>query len=442
MIKIFESSIRNRIYFAIIILVLVYYAIISINTVQWGDSGYYLNRIINGPMFLITLHPMGHHVYQFFAKIGGSLFGIYFIFAFNSICLLASLFFMYKVAIILGKGTKPKLVYFLGFMLLHVVAFTTIHVEVYSLHLLLYVLGLYFLFQKSLRNFFLSGLFFSLSFGCHQMTGLVIPILFFWLIKNKKLNQILILVFGFSLGLAFLFSSFWHFKDLGLFQEIRMFLTGASHSSLGWQGNLFSFLSFSPSNLLFLGVALFSLINPATFGFVINASKTKEIKLLKWVAWIFLFFALTYNFPDKFTFLLPFLSIATILSSINNFDKFEQNEGLILVVYLLPIVVSLTLYFLNPKINAQQQSRLKNLELRDEFLYYGFPWIKDNSSTIFAVKYFNFTQMKYPIYADYNVASCLRSAQISYPEYIKETFLAIKSKSYYPLILFFLYLVW
>jgi hypothetical protein len=149
----------NKPFFLMVIIILAYYLHLSLVPVQWGDSGYYLSRIIEGPFFWLSLHPMGHPFFQVILKIAYTINGINGILFFNVFCLGLSMIVLYKLAQRLQSEKKPDLRYFLGVMTLHAVAWTTTHIEVYQLHLLLFLLGLYFIFDPNQDRFFASGIF-------------------------------------------------------------------------------------------------------------------------------------------------------------------------------------------------------------------------------------------------------------------------------------------
>jgi hypothetical protein len=53
------KDISHKVMALIGLVLLCYYVMISLNPVQWGDSGYYLYRIVKGPFILEILHPIG-----------------------------------------------------------------------------------------------------------------------------------------------------------------------------------------------------------------------------------------------------------------------------------------------------------------------------------------------------------------------------------------------
>ena len=419
----FKTDIKMRYYFAVIIGMGIYYAIISWNPIQWGDSAYYLNRIQEGPIYQSSLHPMAHHGFQMIAKITYIFGGLQAILIFNSFFLLGSLLLMHQLTRLITINTKPNVIYFLGFIFLHAVAWTSTHIEVYTIHLFLYLSGLYFLLKGNGSYYVLSGFFFGLSLLCHQMTFLVLPILIWWIWQHKSKKACIYFALGVLSTLTVLVPSFWKFRELGLVDEIKLYLTGSSLKSEGWIKQLFSLNSFSVANLIFLAVAFLSVFNPAFYVFLKNKSTTPEQKLLHYCAWMMLFFALSYQVSDKFTFLLPFLASISILAAAYDNHWSMLHHAKILLIYLLPIGISFSIYALQIQLKGSSFN-LKNTKLRNEFTYYGLPWIKDESAQEFAFNYLNFTKSEYPIYADYNVASCLLNAKHLIPAYNKTIILS------------------
>jgi hypothetical protein len=405
---------------------LIYYLIISLNFVQWGDSGYYINRIIKGPLILKSLQPLSHHFYQFFLKLFFLLFGIKAIFIFNILVLGFSLFLMIKIAERLNNKTIVDMRFLLGFLLLHAVVWTVTHVEVYQFHLLLILLGLYFIFDPNQKGFLISGVFWGLSLAVHQMSVLAFPILIFWLLKHFKYSKFLYFAMGTCFGLLILLPAFIENFNFGLLSEIRFFFTGASKNNTGWENSLFSVNAFNISSIVFIFVALGSILNPATYLFFYQIRKVKspQFFLINALCVVFLVFSISYNVSDRFTFLLPFLTLSTVISMVMDERPKLFSNIFLLVNYTIPILFFSFVYLFKPQFDSKKYE-LKNFELRDEFKFYGLPWINDNSANSFAENYMNSLEQVHPIYSDYNINSCLNTFILRNPRF--DSYILVKS---------------
>jgi len=367
--------------------VLIYAVYLATKPAQWGDSGFFLAEIVSGNRSFSG--PLAHPGYKIVAAAFYSLLGLNGIFALNALCNGLTSYFIFRTAQELGASVRAGFIGASGFFLSQPAFWLSANVEVYPLHNAVLMFGIYFVLRGLGRTEHIRWRPYAggvalivLSISLHQLSTLVLPALALDLAHRLgpgvKLNAKKYARPGVLIGVAVLLaavavlavSSFTWFA--GYF--------GFAESGERWANRYFSVSAIIREPKYFL-LAIYGL-GVLSIGLGLRSRSDQRVRFIRYAVLFQLVFVLTYDIPDRFTFLLPALSLLSILLALL-LDGFSGvGKRVVLAGILCPILVGVlaSAHMFPPSLFPQHYNANR---YRSDVEYFLSPYFRDASAQRF-----------------------------------------------------------
>jgi hypothetical protein len=397
---------------------------VSQNPIQWGDGGFFVVQASQGVPFPHDLGPLSHPLFHVLSVMLFQAFGPIGLTTFNSVLFFALVPLVFTLARQLGCTAWQASVAVLAALSTHAVLWVATRVEVYVLHLLLVLIAwcIYLAGRDRPRGnvqLALLGALTGLAGATHQLTFVVLAPMFFSLLLAER-TRMLSYALGFVLGMAPCYPGLWAQLQDGksLVDALRGYLTGYDPAGVkaDWTGALWR-LDKLFAKPMPLALALLSLMGVGLWGLIFGFRERAD-RLIWMAAVVNVAFALTYNVPDRNTFLLPGAVLLAVLGtkvlSQRAAASATSRSGLFgppVVAAVAPVLVCHLLAAVNLAGLVTLPDRPAVPPFMNELSYVLAPLIPDDSAAHFVAAYMQVVPQGAMVYADWLPEMAMRSAQ-------------------------------
>ena len=354
--------------------------------VQWMDNGHLLSEALNLELFpkiaSALTHPSFNVVSYFFSLFFSNSLLPYLNFIFFPIVTLLNYLVLKK----LNPQGSLNFLWACSASLVPCVFWTYTKYEVYIVNLAFNLLAIMLYFKtEQFKSHKLSLV--SLSFGfiamfafwSHQISAFVLlPFAISFLINNTKYSAYFAL--GAFLGNFLLLKIFLESNSFSeFFFSLRTFISGASSGSVGYETKFFNLSALQDFGAL--GVLALSLVGIQLAGFFpVKRNSYERVFLCSIV--LNLVFACSYDVSDRFSFFVTGANLLVLLTPcvIERMQSQRIKNVLFALFFLQPLAI---LFCISLAINLHFVPKINSLPFRNDFTYFGLPYLKDVSALKF-----------------------------------------------------------